>query len=77
MPETCFVCGKEIPPGKEIRRKGRPYCSVEHARAKKPAPTAVAPAPTQSAKPVPAASAPRVTEPAPTPPAGKAKPATP
>jgi hypothetical protein len=37
MPNRCATCGKEIPAGKEIKRKDQFYCSVEHARSKAPA----------------------------------------
>lgn len=77
MSENCFVCGKEIAPGREIMRKRRSYCSLEHAREKRPAPTASASAPTQPPSPAPAATAPGGAQPASTSAAEKAKPVTP
>ena len=37
MPSRCAKCGKQIPAGKEVKRKDQFYCSVEHARSKAPA----------------------------------------
>jgi hypothetical protein len=65
MPIYCFECGVEIPQEKKVVRRGRMFCSPEHARTKRKvaAPPQVKPAAQPAVPAVAAAQAPE-TQPA-------------